>query len=362
MKQIYFSLFIVLLLGLPTQLSARDIVYYTLDNKGESHNVNRDLISFETNMNLPTVEHELKYYGGRLITKPSLQTLTDYALRLLRAGKTTEALDVFKMLSAKFPNEHVFHAYLSMAYELKGDYKNALKHAQKALKLNQYTHQEPAWIDIKILEARIALQKNPDYLKDHTVLSLTPEQEKSEKVAKQLMIQLKERFPFSIAGNPIMADLMQDLGDCYAETKSFEYAITFYEIAMNYCESKDPKLRGKINSARQLRQKYANTAIVPLDQHSGPDFTIVKVTNVDYRELLLRYDDHTIEWSKITTDPKKLMSYVKSITSTTTVVAQEVDPAETEEEKNDSSLGIIILIVMAALIPIIVYLRKRMLK
>ncbi|MES2555031.1 MAG: hypothetical protein V4604_02720 [Bacteroidota bacterium] len=362
MKQIYYFLFIALFLGLPTQLSARDIVYYTLDKKGVSHNVNRDLITFETNMNLRTVEHELKYYAGRLTAKPSLQTLTDYALRLLRAGKTTEALEVFKMLSAKFPNEHVFHAYLGMAYELMGDNKNALKHAKKALKLNQFTHQETEWIDIKILEAKIALASNPDYLKNHTVLSLTLEQEKSGNVAKQLMFQVKERFPFSGPDDPIMADLMQDLGDCYAETQSYEYAITFYEIALNYCGSKDTKLHRKINYARSMRQKYATTAIVPLDKHSGPDFAIVKVTNVDYRELLLRYDDHTIQWGNFTTDPKKLMSYVKSITTATEAIPQEVNPAETEEEKSDSNVGIIILIAMAALIPIILLLRKRMMK
>lgn len=362
MRQIQIFLFIALFFGLPVQISARDIVYYTLDKKGVSHNVNRDLISFETNMNLRTVEHELKYYGGQLTKKPSLQNLTDYTLNLLRAGKTKEALEIFKQLSAKFPDEHVFHAYLGMAYELNGDNQNALKHAKKALKLDQYAHEESEWIHIKILEAKIALEKDPNYLKNHTVLSLTLEQEKSEKVAKQLMIQVKERFPFYKAPDAIMADLLQDLGDCYAETQSYEYAATFYEIAINYYGSKDPKLRLKINDTRSLRKKYANTAVVPTDQHSGTGFSIVKVTAIDYRELLLRFDDHDIQWKGITTDPKALLDLVKSITSTTTVVAQQADPADTEEENKDSNLGLIILIAMAALIPLILLLRRRMLK
>ncbi|MDH4472294.1 MAG: hypothetical protein QE487_06780 [Fluviicola sp.] len=367
MKQVYYLLFIVLFLGVPMQLSASDNSnYYALDKDGEAHKINPDLIVFETNMDLRTVEHELKYYFGRLTAKPTLQTLTDYTLRLIRAGKLKEGLEIFKRLSAKFPKEHVFHAYLGMAYELNGDNKNALIHAKKALELDRFTHQESQWISIKILEAKIALEKDPDYLKNHSVLSLTMEQKKAEKVAGQLFLQVKERFPFYKGPDPIMAQLLCDLGDCYSESKSFEYGVAFYEIALNYYKSNDGELTQKIKTTRllhnQLKEATLTSAKQLTKEYGGEGSEISMVGKVDYREIIVWFDDHSISWKKLPTDPDELLGYVKDVKTTTTVIAQEPDPSETEDEKKDSNLGLIILIAMVALIPIILFLRKRMLK
>ncbi len=359
MKQLYFSFFTVLLLGLPAQLSAKDIVYYALDNKGESHYINKDLIPFETNVDLRVAEHEAKYYLGRLKAKPSMQAIADYTLRLMRLGKKKEALEIYKKLSSKFPKEHVFHAYLSMAHELNGDNQNALKHAKKALQLNPYTNGESEWITIAVLEAKIALEKNPDYLQNHSVLSLTNEQRKADKVRNQIMFQLKERFPYYKAPDPVMASLLKSLGDCYAESQSYEYAGAFYEIAVYYYGSDDPELSQKMKGIRALQGQYANTTVVPKEEHTGPDFAIVKVKKVDYRELLLRYDDHTVNWKNLETDPKKLLVYVKDLKSTMTAVAQEVPEVE-EEDNEDGFTGVVILAIMVALSPVIIYLRRRM--
>ncbi len=367
MKQLFYLLFIVVFLGLPIELSAADKTsYYALDKEGEAHKVSPDLIVFEMNPDLRTVEHEMKFYFGRLTAKPALQTLTDYTLRMIRAGKLKEGLEVFKRLSAKFPKEHVFHAYLGMAYELNGDNQNALKHAKKALELDRFTHQESQWISIKILEAKIALEKDPNYLKNHSVLSLTMEQKKAERVASQLLLQVKERFPFYKSPDPIMAALLIDLGDCFTESKSYEYGAAFYEIALKYYESNVPGLSLKIKTTRMLRNQLKEKEIVSAKQltkeYGGNGNKIEIVGPMDYTNLLKNFVDNPVDWEKLPTDPDELLDYVKDIQTTTTVIAQEPDPSEAEDEKKDSSLGIIILIAMVALIPIILILRKRMLR
>jgi tetratricopeptide (TPR) repeat protein len=367
MKQVYNLLFIVLFLGAPTQLSAADETnYYALDRDGEAHKISPDLMVFETTADLRTIEHEMKFYFGRLTAKPTLQTLTDYTLRLIRAGKLKEGLEIFKRLSAKFPKEHVFHAYLGMAYEVNGDNKNALIHAKKALELDRFTHQESQWISIKILEAKIALEKDPGYLKNHSVLSLTMEQKKAEKVASQLLLQVKERFPFFNTPDPIMAELLRDLGDCYTESKSFEYGAAFYEIALNYYKSNDRSLTQKIATARSLHNQLkeaANTSATQLTKEYGGDgIKIVVIGKVDYTDVLKSFNPNPVDWKKLPSDPEELLGYVKDIKTTTTVISQEPDPSEAEDEKKDSNMGLIILIAMAALIPIILLLRKRMLR
>ena len=123
------------------------------------------------------------------------------------------------------------------------------------------------------------------------------------------MIQLKERFPFCKAPDAIMADLFQDLGDCYLETKSYEYAKAFYQVAVEYYKSTDPELSLKIEKARALRVKYEHTGVVA-DYKTSGGTNNQKITGVPYKELLNTHSEHTINWKGITTDPNTLLSYL----------------------------------------------------
>ncbi|ASS48644.1 MAG: hypothetical protein A3D31_07185 [Candidatus Fluviicola riflensis] len=310
MKQLSYSIIIAVFLWLPTRISACYNEYYTLDKEGNSHHINKGAISFHTNFNLSLVESQLKALEKKLQSNQSLQLLSDYALNLVRAGKIKEALVLFEKLAAKYPNEYAIQANLGTTYELVGNNKLALKHIKKGLELNPNSHSASEWVHVKILEAKIALENNPNYLSNHTVLSLTSKQEKSEKTALQLMIQLKERFPFCKGPDAIMADLFHDLGDCYLETKSYEYAKAFYQIAVEYYGSKDTELNRKIEEARTLRIKYESTPIVPEEEYSGPRYVNEKVSGIPYKELLSTYPSHAINWKGITTDPQVLLAYL----------------------------------------------------
>lgn len=310
MKQLSFYLVIIAFLWLPISISACFNEYYTLDKQGRSHHINKSVFRFDTNFDLSLVEHQLKALEKKLQSDKSLELLSDYALNLVRAGKVKEALVIFEKLAAKYPNEYALQANLGTTYELMGNNKAALEHIKKGLELFPDSHSGSEWIHVKILEAKIALESNPIYLKNHTVLSLTAKQEKSEITGLQLMIQLKERFPFCKGPDAIMADLFQDLGDCYVETKSYEYAKAFYQIAVEYYQSPDPELSRKIDKARALRMKYEKTDIVADYPISGDHTNHQKITGVPYKELLHTHSDHAINWKGITTDPNTLLGYL----------------------------------------------------
>ncbi|HLP54337.1 MAG TPA: tetratricopeptide repeat protein [Fluviicola sp.] len=310
MKQLRYYLLISVFLWLPAKISACFNEYYTLDKQGNSHHIQKEAFRFYTNFDLRSVEERLKALEKKLQSAPDKELLSDYALNLVRAGKVKEALAIFEKLAAKYPSEYAFQANLGTAYELMGDNKSALKHIKRGLGLYPGSHSGSEWIHVKILEAKIALENNPKYLDNHTVLSLTSKQKKSDQTALHLMIQLKERFPFCKGPDAIMADLFHDLGDCYLETKSYEYAKAFYQVAVEYYKSSDPELNRKIEEARALRVKYENTSIEADPHFSGAQYINEKITGVPYTELLITHSEHTINWEGITTDSQVLLAYL----------------------------------------------------
>lgn len=286
--------------------------YYSLDAKGHFHQVDMGEIRFQKNFDLHQIERKLIQLEKKLQTKADFKLLSDYGLYLVKCGKVKEARIIFEALAKAYPNEYSIIANLGTTYELLGENEKALEYIRKGLKINPKSHGGSEWIHVKILQAKIELSKDPKYLSNHTVLNLSSQQESSDAIREQLYIQLKERFPFCKAPDPIMADLFIDLGDCYAETLSFEHAKGLYQIAKIYYHSDRSDVTEKIGRVRELRLKYADS--VPPSTH--PDdhkFGMVsKIDGVPYTSYLQdpNSDNYQIDWSNIEVDPDKLLGYL----------------------------------------------------
>lgn len=197
-----------------------------------------------------------------------------------------------------------------------------MKYIRKGLKLNPDSHDGSEWIHVKILEAKIALEKDPNYLNTHSVLNLHSKQKQSQKVFDQLYIQLQERFPFSPKeANPVMADLFIEMGDFYLDNISFEHAKAFYQIAKIYYKSSRKEVDEKIDRARKLRETYAHFQPgmagmkheVPKNTKTAPHPVMEsKITGVPYQNYVYNPagSSHVINWSKIETDPDKLLTFL----------------------------------------------------
>ncbi|MNV17740.1 Tetratricopeptide repeat protein [compost metagenome] len=283
--------------------------YYSLDSKGQFHLIDVGVIRFQKSFDQQKIERQLRKLGKKLQTKADYKLLSDYGLYLVKGGKVKEALVIFEALALAYPDEYSIIANLGTTYELSGNNEKALEYIRKGLKLNPDSHGGSEWIHVKVLLAKIALDKDPDYLSNHTVLNLSTKQEESEEVRKQLYIQLKERFPFCKAPDPVMADLFVDLGDCYLHSISFEHAKGLYQIAKIYYQSSRADIDPKIEEVQKLRAKYADRQ--PEGYH-GVESMVSKISGVPYSSYLENpdSDNYQINWSDILTNPDQLLELV----------------------------------------------------
>lgn len=341
--------------------------FYALDAQGHFHQMEVGAIRFQTNFDLRRVEKQLIKLGQKLQLKADYKLLSDYGLYLVKGGKVKEARIIFEALAKAYPNEYSIIANLGTTYELVGENEKALEYIRKGLKLNPDSHGGSEWIHVKLLLTKNAIISERDFVKN-TILNLTPKQEASETIRKQLFIQLQERFPFCKGPDPIMADLFIDLGDCYTAGISFEHAKGLYQIAKLYYKSERTDIDEKIERVRKLRSKYAHLEPEKHEVMDGAD--IGKITGVPYESYLkdLNPDNYSINWQQIETDPKKLLAFVglKVVEEKQTQVEVKKEKAEKKKttqsksgKKTDNSMLWIGLTMTVLIIAIFTYFKSK---
>lgn len=172
---------------------------------------------------------------------------SDYAADLVHKGKYDKAIDIFEDIEKSHPGEYIVAANLGTAYELSGNNEKALQWISEGIKRNAKAHLGTEWLHVKILEAKLALTKDPDWLKTHSVLGLNfenearpkmpwqfPEGQDLKSVQAALEYQLHERLEFVKPPEPIVGELLGDLANIVAQTKSVEHAQAVYELALTY--------------------------------------------------------------------------------------------------------------------------------
>lgn len=321
--------------------------YYSLDNTGHFHDAEGLRRAFNTNFNTKLIEAKLKKMEAKLKAENDYKLLSDYAVLLLKAGKTETALDILEQLSIKHPNDYQIAANLGTAYELSGNVEKALEYIQRGLELNPDSHGGSEWVHVKLLETKLKLAEDESYLDGRSVLELTAEQKKDTRVRDQLMIQIRERFPFCKGPDPIMASLLIDLGDCYANTSSIEFARAAYKIAKHYYGALEEIVDPKIAQIKSVQRQFVNlrpdrNTLRREDDHGEH----VRMSGINYKQMLddNNPDNYTIDWKFIQTNPDSLLSYAQierfvpptEEADTIRVQAKETSKP-TEKESSDSN-------------------------
>ncbi len=170
------------------------------------------------------------------------------AMKELLTGDVQKAVTMFLDLENSNP-EYAFAASLGTAYELSGDNQNALKWIKEGVKRNPDSHYRTEWLHVLILEAKINLEKNPDYYSQKRVLELPeplPEKESDVFVAYNgqnfnrlqvetaLAYQLFERTVFVKPKDVIVADLLFSLSRISAHKNDFKAAFGFLDLSKQY--------------------------------------------------------------------------------------------------------------------------------
>ncbi len=286
--------------------------YTTFDKEGHTHRVEELLVPFNINFNKEYLANTARTLEKKLQKEHSFMLLSDYAVGLMKLGKTKEALDILVELSAKYPGEYKIASNLGTAYELNDEIDSALKYIRRGIKLNPKDHEGSEWIHVQILLTKKKMAADAMWLSTHSVLELDEKQKKDTKVRDQLLIQLQERFPFSPGPDAMMASMFIDLGDLYSNTSSVEYALACYEISKNYYGNKSEPVESKIKSTKMLVNKYRDTTLPEKEIQDGDRVEHNLLRRVNYKTLLFDNDKskYEVDWDNVVYDPKTLLAMV----------------------------------------------------
>ncbi|HEV7892875.1 MAG TPA: tetratricopeptide repeat protein [Pyrinomonadaceae bacterium] len=188
----------------------------------------------------------------RLTTDPYVDSRNDLAVTLVHLGRVKEAVALLEELEDKRPGFYFTAANLGTAYELSGENEKALKWIKECIKRNKDSHYGTEWLHVKILEAKLGLESDPDWLKKNSVTGAdfrgegdpqqpkrlardhTGRQKSLAEIEAALVYQLHERLEFVKPPDPVVADLLYDLSNVLALTRTSEHAEAIHELSLSY--------------------------------------------------------------------------------------------------------------------------------
>lgn len=176
---------------------------------------------------------------------------SNYAIALIRRDRALEALPILEQIAAEQPDEYAAASNLGTAYELTGDNHKALEWIRKGISMNPDAHDGTEWLHVKILEAKIQLADNPQWLQTNSIVGVdfgqdarpTEPQELAKfdgrpiavvDLQKALEYQLRERMALVASPDEVVADLLTSLGNVLALAQSDEMASEIYALAIRY--------------------------------------------------------------------------------------------------------------------------------
>jgi tetratricopeptide (TPR) repeat protein len=202
-----------------------------------------------------------------------------YGIALIELGEFERARDHWIKLEAEHPGQYATAANLGTAYELTGDNANALKWIDEGIVRNPDSHSGTEWLHSRILAAKLALQSDPAWLEHNRVLGLDfgdePRPSGSHgwgsgnsgralaptELADALTYQLGERTKFIRTPEPVVAQLLGDLGDVLLAGNAPEAALVAYERAKEYgAQSEVLASRMNYASAQLRRRQFAGVS------------------------------------------------------------------------------------------------------
>ncbi len=177
-----------------------------------------------------------------------LEDYSDLGSMLVYAGQYLKAKQIFQDIEQKTPGLYQTAANLGTTYELLGQNDSALYWIKRAVEINPNSHRGSEWIHVKILEAKVKANGDEKYLWTHNILSLNFGDDKIpvnkdnidlNDLPDQLYDQLNERMSFIKPKDPIVAQLLFDLGNVCALTRDATSGLQIYQSAKEYGYTSD---------------------------------------------------------------------------------------------------------------------------
>ncbi len=195
---------------------------------------------------------ELKLEDVRSPLHDQVSNRNNTAVAMLHVGMVERAIAILEELERTNPGRYYTAANLGTAYELNGQNEKALEWIKEGIKRDPDAHNGSEWLHVNILEAKLALEKDPNWLASNSVIGLhrlSEDQLSSggpvaignrgegvnlQQVEEALIYQLHERLEFIKPPEAVVANLLFDLSRTLARTRRLEHSAVIREFAHIY--------------------------------------------------------------------------------------------------------------------------------
>ena len=183
---------------------------------------------------------------------PFRANANNLAVALIHLGEIKPAIALLEDAERKSPGQYETAANLGTAYELDGENQKALSWIKEGVNRKNESHYGTEWLHVKILEAKLALEKDQNWLKHNSILAMNLQngdaaqlsakpvtdfrgaQKPLVEIEDALVYQLHERLEFVPAPDLVVADLLLDLSRVFSITRTTEHRNQIRNLALKY--------------------------------------------------------------------------------------------------------------------------------
>lgn len=215
---------------------------------------------------------------SELRKSPTVEVTNDLAVAHVLAGHYDIAIKLLRVLEAEHPGYGKTASNLGTALELSGSNDEALDWIKAGIERDPNDHEGTEWLHVKILVAKIWMDRDPTWLEKHSVLGVDfgrsarpkPDSDIKDHLGKSrsmdeaviaLRYQLRERLKFVSRPDPLIGDLFFSWANIEALPKEYD-AFYYYQTALQFGGTKQAliNLRAaqyKADHQNQSGRRYA---------------------------------------------------------------------------------------------------------
>lgn len=272
---------------------------YGINLAGKSNMyMHEELPYFSRTFDKAAAEKFIARYDLKTLPLTSYERRSDVAVHLCHLGRYDEALVILRELYRHYPKEYQIMSNLGTVYELVGKPDSALHILTRTNALHPDGHSGTEWVHLRILEAKLKVMKDPDWLRTHHVLGLNVDKatetdsgefhERADSV-NDVLYQLEERIPFTPVPDPLLASVLNEVAAAIALEHSITEGYILYYMALQYDPADGYGAQQKMRELSELFKKYKVSNVpdaAKLERHfprleSDPPFQLAGVKATD---------------------------------------------------------------------------------
>jgi tetratricopeptide (TPR) repeat protein len=211
-----------------------------------------DIVPYLTEPQDPGKWRRVKTQVAMKLGKATINERNDLAAALLHLGEVPRAIEILTQIEREAPGRYATATNLGTAYELIGDNARAVQWIREGIRRNPHSHDGTEWLHVRILEAKLAMEKDPRWLEKNSILAmgfgsaLVPNKPSRFPVAHgrkkldaegtkdAIVTQMHERLQFVKPPEPIVGDILFDYANLLMRTDILESAEAVYALAVQY--------------------------------------------------------------------------------------------------------------------------------